>query len=77
MKEAYLVNAHEQSKKFYIIALIKKGGRLLVKGTWGRIGMEPRSQIKYEGENPIQAQREFNKVLNTRFNHGYDLISSK
>ena len=77
MKSAHLVNVHDQSKKYYVIEMVKKAGRIIVQGTWGRIGAEPKSQVKYEGDNILEAQREFNRVLNTRFNHGYDLISSK
>lgn len=77
MVQAHLVNVQAQSRKFYIIDLLKKGGKVIVKGTWGRIGSTSKSQIKYMGDNILRAKDEFNKVLNTRYSHGYNLISSK
>lgn len=75
-RKVSLVNAKENHRKFYVAEITEQGGVLVVKGTWGRIGCEsPASQVKYLGNDKTAAEREFNEVLRTRAQHGYDVIS--
>ena len=77
MKNAFLVCVTGTSRKFYVIEQKKQsGGRFIVRGAWGRIGQAPKNQTKYDGTSEDQARREFAKVLETRLNHGYELVSS-
>ena len=69
--EKHMVCTSEHHNKFYILQMIRDGATYVIKTAWGRIGKTKREQVKYEGGFQYEARHIFNKVLNTRREHGY------
>jgi len=73
-KTAIFLNLNPPHRKYYIIELHRDDkGVWSVTGTYGRVDVTSKTQLKYRGSDYYDACNVLEKTINDRYSHGYTL----
>jgi len=62
--------------KFYEFLGIESKGRFTVKGLYGAIGQAPKEIIIYDGDDKLEANKEYQKKLTEKQKKGYVIVAN-
>ena len=62
--------------KYYEFLGIQNDGRFIVKGLYGAIGQAPKEAVIYDGDDKLEANKEFKKKMTEKQKKGYVVVSN-